>query len=53
MAYSGYLFDLSDSRLTGSGHLDLAALLNCTDLDMIASPYQCVAQDIRTLTVVA
>lgn len=40
MAYSGYLFDLSDSRLTGSGHLDLSSLLACPDLDLIGSPYQ-------------
>ena len=39
MAYSGYLFGLSDSRLTGSGHLALSSLLACPDLDMIGSPY--------------
>jgi hypothetical protein len=39
-AYNGYLFDLSDSRLTGSGHLDLSALLSDKNLDGIGSPYQ-------------
>ena len=40
IAFNGYLFDLSDSRLTGSGHLDLAALLANPTLDVLASPYQ-------------
>ena len=40
MAYNGYLFDLSDSRLTYSGHLALSALLQCPNLDAIASPYR-------------
>jgi hypothetical protein len=40
MAYSGYLFELSDSGLSGSGHLALSSLLACDDLDMIGSPYQ-------------
>lgn len=39
ISFGGYLFALSDSRLTYSGHLDLAAMLACPDLDMIASPY--------------
>jgi hypothetical protein len=39
-AYNGYLFDLSDSRLTGSGHLDLSSLLQDANLDGIGSPYQ-------------
>lgn len=39
LSFGGYLFALSDTRLTGSGHLDLAALLTCPDLDLIASPY--------------
>ena len=37
-AYNGYLFDLSDSRLTGSGHLDLSSLLQDANLDGIGSP---------------
>jgi hypothetical protein len=40
MAYSGYLFELSNSGLSGSGHLALSSLLACNDLDMIGSPYQ-------------
>ena len=40
MAFSGYLFGLSDSRLTGSGHLDLSSLLANPMLDVIDSPYQ-------------
>ena len=39
-AYNGYLFDLSDSRLTGSGHLDLSSLMSDENLDGIGSPYQ-------------
>ena len=40
MAYNGYLFDLSDSRLIYSGHLALSQLLACPHLDAIASPYR-------------
>lgn len=40
MAFSGYLFGLSDSRLTGSAHLDLSSLLADINLDTICSPYQ-------------
>lgn len=40
MAFNGYLFDLSDSRLTYSGHLALSQLLQCPHLDAIASPYR-------------
>ena len=40
LAFNGYLFDLSDSRLTGSGHLDLSSLLKNPQLDVIDSPYQ-------------
>jgi hypothetical protein len=38
MAYNGYLFDLTDSRLTNSGHLAMSPLLACPHLDAIASP---------------
>ena len=40
IAFNGYLFDLSDSRLTYSGHLALSQLLVCPHLDAIASPYR-------------
>jgi hypothetical protein len=40
IAFSGYLLSLSDTRLTGSGHLDLASTLKWSTLDCIASPYQ-------------
>ena len=40
MAYSGYLFELSDSGLSGSGHLALSSLLESPNLDIIGSPYQ-------------
>ncbi|MHB1461107.1 MAG: hypothetical protein ACYC1M_07500 [Armatimonadota bacterium] len=41
MAFHGYLHELSGapSGLNHSGHLKLSRLLNCPDLDMIASPY--------------
>jgi hypothetical protein len=40
MSFNGYLFELSDSSLTGSGHLNLATLLANPQLDVIVSPYQ-------------
>ncbi len=40
VAFYGYLFSLSDTRLTGSGHLSLGSVLNDKNLDMIASPWQ-------------
>jgi hypothetical protein len=38
-AFYGYVLDLSDTRLTGSGHLDLASLLTVPSVDAVASPY--------------
>lgn len=40
LAFYGYLFALSDTRLTGSAHLSLSTLLRSPDLDIVASPYQ-------------
>jgi hypothetical protein len=40
LAFYGYTFALSDTRLTGSGHLDLATVVQCDHLDTVASPYQ-------------
>ena len=39
-AFYGYLFSLSDTRLTGSGHLSLGAVLTDPNLDVIVSPWQ-------------
>lgn len=39
-AFYGYLLDLSDTRVTGSGHTALGTLLREPSLDAIASPYQ-------------
>lgn len=41
--FYGYVFALSDFRLTGSAHLDLSSLLECEALDAVASPYQYLA----------
>lgn len=40
LAFYGYTFALSDTRLAGSGHLDLASVVQCDHLDAVASPYQ-------------
>ena len=47
--YFGYLFGLAGRRLTGSGHLALAQLLDSPAVDAIVSPYD-YATEIRSPT---
>ena len=47
--YYGYLFGLAGRRLTGSGHLALAQLLDSPAVDAIVSPYD-YATEIRSPT---
>ena len=40
--FYGYLYALGYEDLAASGHINIARVLACKDVDAIASPYMCV-----------